>query len=150
MNKEQLYKKTLKELKIKLDGVDGIIPRMSTVTAVLKNTIPYFFWCGFYFAEEDKLVIGPYQGASACANIEYSGVCGTSVRKKETIVVPDVHKFPGHIVCDERSKSEIVIPLIDGEDRVIGVFDVDSKEFNSFDKTDRKYLEKIAQLVFEE
>ena len=152
MNKEELYEKAIAEIKERLEekGTKGIIPRMSTVVAVLKNTIPYYFWCGFYFAEENELVIGPYQGTSACPNIEYSGVCGTSVKKKETLIVPDVHKFPGHIVCDAQSNSEISVPVKDKENRIIGVFDVDSSELNAFDETDRKYLEKIMPILFEE
>ena len=122
---------------------------MATVAAVLKNTIPYYFWCGFYFAEEDELVIGPYQGTTACATIGYGGVCGTSVKKEEAIIVPDVHKFPGHIVCDQQSKSEIAIPVRDNDGRIIGVFDVDASVINAFDKTDKKYLEEILPILFE-
>ena len=150
MDKLAIYKKAIKEIKERIEGVNDIIPRMSTVAAVLKNTIPYFFWCGFYFAEEDKLVIGPYQGTSACAEISYSGVCGTSAKQKKSLIVKDVHKFPGHIACDERSKSEIVIPLKDKEDRIIGVFDVDAAEYNAFDEIDRGFLEDIIHLVLEE
>ena len=123
---------------------------MATIAAVLKNTIPYYFWCGFYFAEEDELVIGPYQGTTACANIGYQGVCGTSVKKEEPIIVKDVHKFPGHIVCDPRSKSEIAIPVRDKEERIIGVFDVDASIANAFDHTDKKYIEEILPILFEE
>lgn len=148
-NKTELYQKAIKKIKEELEDVEGIIPRMATVTSVLKNTMPYYFWCGFYFAEEDKLVIGPYQGTTACANIAYSGVCGTSARKKETIIVSNVHKFPGHIPCDEKSNSEIVVPLIDNEERIIAIFDVDSTEFNSFDTLDDKYLKQILELVLE-
>jgi GAF domain-containing protein len=147
MNKQNLYEKAIKEIKKKLENTEGIIPRMATIAAVLKNTIPYYFWCGFYFAEEDKLVIGPYQGTPACANITYDGVCGTSVKKKQTIIVPDVHKFSGHVVCDEKSNSEIAIPIIDKDSRTIGVFDVDSTEFNAFDEIDKKYLEKIIRIL---
>lgn len=152
MNKEDLYEKAIKEIKERLEekNTKGIIPRMATVAAVLKNTIPYYFWCGFYFAEENELVIGPYQGTSACPNIEYSGVCGASVKKKETLIVPDVHKFPSHIVCDAKSNSEISVPIKDKENRIIGVFDVDSTELNAFDEIDKKYLEKIIPILFEE
>jgi len=148
--KETLYTQALKEIKERLHHTAGIIPRMATVAAVLKNTLPYFFWCGFYFAEEDELVIGPYQGTSACANIAYSGVCGTAARREETVVVPDVHKFPGHIVCDEMSKSEIVVPVKDEEGRVIAVFDVDASDVNAFDQTDKRFLEQIIPIVLEQ
>lgn len=147
--KETLYKQAIKEIKERVGNTSGIIPRMATVAAVLKNTLPYYFWCGFYFAEEDELIIGPYQGTSACANIAYSGVCGTAARKEETVIVQDVHKFPGHIACDENSKSEIVIPVKDDEGRVIAVFDVDASEFSAFDITDKKYLEQIIPIVLE-
>src|SRR3989344_5891478 len=123
---------------------------MATMAAVLKNKMFHYFWCGFYFCEEKELVIGPYQGNSACPNIAYTGVCGTSANKKETIIVPDVHKFPGHIVCNPASKSEIVVPLLDSEGRVIAVFDVDSAEKNAFDETDRKFIEELMSLLLEE
>ncbi len=148
-DKEALYKKAIEEIKQRLRNTSGIIPRMATVAAVLKNTLPYFFWCGFYFAEEEELVIGPYQGSSACANIAYSGVCGTAAKREETVVVPDVHKFPGHIACDDSSKSEIVVPLKDEDDRVIAVFDVDATTVNAFDKTDKTFLEEIIPIVLE-
>ena len=147
--KEVLYNKAHAEIKERLHHTTGIIPRMATVAAVLKNTLPYFFWCGFYFAEEDELVIGPYQGTSACANIAYSGVCGAAAKKEETVVVPDVHKFPGHIPCDDSSKSEIVVPVKDEEGRVIAVFDVDATEVNVFDAADKKFLEQIIPVVLE-
>ena len=147
--KEELYKKAMGEIKERLHHTIGVIPRMATVAAVLKNTLPYYFWCGFYFAEEDELVIGPYQGTSACANIAYSGVCGTAARREETLIVPDVHKFPGHIPCDDKSKSEIVAPVKDQEGRVIAVFDVDATEVNSFDAVDKKFLEQIMPIVLE-
>ena len=148
-DKEALYKKAIDEIRQRLRNTSSIVPRMATVAAVLKNTIPYFFWCGFYFAEEEELVIGPYQGTSACANIAYSGVCGTAARKEETIVVPDVHKFPGHIACDDDSKSEIVVPLKDEEGHVIAVFDVDATSVNAFDEIDKTFLEEIIPIVLE-
>src|SRR3989344_2938201 len=109
IEKKRLYNKSLEEIKERIKNVDSVVSRMATVVAVLKNNIPYYFWCGFYFAEEGELVVGPYQGTTACPNIAYTGVCGSSAKKKETLVVPDVHNFPGHIACDERSKAEIVV-----------------------------------------
>ena len=120
---------------------------MATVASVLRSHLPYYFWCGFYFAEEGKMVVGPYQGSPACAGIGYQGVCGTSVRKKETIIVPNVHEFPGHIVCDESSNSEIVVPLFGENGMVIAVLDIDSKEFNAFDETDKNFLEKYIMPI---
>ena len=149
--KEELYKKAMKEIESELSTLEKgiIIPRMATVVAVLRNTLPHFFWCGFYFAEENEMIIGPYQGTLACPNIAYSGVCGNSAKKKETVIVPDVHKFPGHIVCDEKSKSEIVVPLLDKKGRLIAVFDVDSAYHNAFDEIDKKYLEKIMPILLD-
>ena len=148
-DKDSLYRAALEEIRGRLEHTTGIIPRMATVAAVLKNTLPHFFWCGFYFAEEDELVIGPYQGTSACANIAYSGVCGTAAKREETVVVPDVHQFPGHIPCDDTSQSEIVVPVKDEEGRVIAVFDVDATKVNAFDDVDKKYLEEIIPIVLE-
>jgi GAF domain-containing protein len=148
-DKDSLYKAALAEIRERLEHTTGIIPRMATVAAVLKNTLPHFFWCGFYFAEEDELVIGPYQGTSACANIAYSGVCGAAAKREETVVVPDVHQFPGHIPCDDTSQSEIVVPVKDDEGRIIAVFDVDATNVNAFDDTDKKYLEQIIPIVLE-
>lgn len=149
--KERLYQESIKEIKHELETLEKgiIVPRMATMVAVLKNKIPYYFWCGFYFCEETELIVGPYQGTLACPNITYKGVCGTSANKKEPVVVPNVHEFPGHIVCDEASQSEIVVPLLDKAGRVIAVFDVDSSELNAFDEVDRKYLEELMPLLLE-
>jgi L-methionine (R)-S-oxide reductase len=108
----------------------------------------YFFWCGFYRVDEKKLIVGPYQGPAACQVLEGKGVCLTAVERGETVIVPDVKKFPGHIACDSRSKSEIVIPVYDSEGNLYAVLDVDSKELDSFDNTDRIFLEKIVKQVF--
>lgn len=140
--KKELYEDALKEIKERVKDVDSVVSRMATVVSVLRNNMPHYFWCGFYFAEEGEMVIGPYQGSTACPNISYGGVCGTSAKNKKSLIVPDVHKFPGHITCDERSNSEIVVPLIDERGIVIAVLDVDSSELNAFDDFDRKFLEK--------
>lgn len=147
--KRELYKLAIIEIKDRVKNVDSIVPKMATIVAVLKNAMPHYFWSGFYFAEEDEMIIGPYQGSCACPNIAYTGVCGTSAKRKETIIVPDVHKFPGHIACDERSKSEIVIPLLDEKGMVIAVFDVDSSELNAFNEIDKEYLEKIMPILLD-
>ena len=140
--KIELYNKALEEIKERVNDVDSLVSRMATVVSVLRTHLPYYFWCGFYFAEEGEMVIGPYQGSTACANLDYQGVCGTAVKRKESIVVPNVHEFPGHIVCDERSNSEIVVPLIGENDMVIAVLDVDSTELGAFDDVDKDFLEK--------
>ena len=148
-DKVALYEKALGEIENKLEGLaeGNIVPRMATVAAVLKNTMPHYFWCGFYFAEEKELLIGPYQGTSACPNIAYSGVCGSAAKKKKTTIVQDVHAFPGHITCDIRAKSEIVVPLRDSQGRVIAVFDVDATKHGAFDEVDKKYLEQLMPLL---
>lgn len=147
--KNELYTDALKEIKERVKKVESVVPRMATVASVLKNSMPHYFWCGFYFAEENEMIIGPYQGTTACPSIAYSGVCGTSAKKKETLVVPDVHNFPGHIACDERSKAEIVVPVKDAQGRVIAVFDVDSSEVGAFDNIDKQYLEIIMPILLE-
>jgi len=145
--KKELYEKSLEEIKDRVKDVDSVVSRMATIAAVLKNNIPYYLWCGFYFAEEGEMVVGPYQGTVACPNISYDGVCGESAKNKESTVVPDVHAFPGHIVCDVRSNSEIVVPLLDDNGMVIAVLDVDSSEKNAFDEVDREFLEKYIMPI---
>jgi len=147
--KKALYEQSIVEIKERVKNVDSIIPRMATVASVLKNVMPHYSWCGFYFAEENEMIIGPYQGNTACPNISYSGVCGASAKRKETVIVPDVHKFPGHIACDERSESEIVVPLTDSGGRVIAVFDADSFHLSAFDELDKEYLESILPILLE-
>lgn len=121
--------------------------RMSTIAAVLYHKMEYFFWCGFYRVDGHRLIVGPYQGPPACQILEGRGVCLAAVQQNQTIVVPDVHQFPGHIACDSRSLSEIVVPVRNAKGDVIAVLDVDSKEKNSFDETDAHYLEKIVALL---
>jgi len=140
--KIEFYNRALEEIKERVNEVDSLVSKMATVASVLRTHLPYYFWCGFYFAEEDEMVIGPYQGSTACANIGYQGVCGTAAKKKESIIVPNVHEFPGHIVCDERSNSEIVVPLIGENDIVIAVLDIDSTKLKAFDDVDKDFLEK--------
>lgn len=121
---------------------------MSTVVAVLHHKMEYFFWTGFYMLVDGELIVGPYQGPVACILLKKNtGVCWAGVNQAETIVVPDVHEFPGHIACDSRSRSEIVVPLFGYRGEVIGVLDVDSKDLASFDETDALWLEKIVALI---
>ena len=119
---------------------------MSNIAALLHTTFG-FWWTGFYIVRGDELVLGPFQGPVACSRIPFGrGVCGTSWQRKESIVVPDVEKFPGHIACSSQSRSEIVVPIFRGEE-VIAVLDIDSRELNAFDDIDRESLEKIAKKV---
>ena len=121
---------------------------MATIAAVLHHKIEYFFWTGFYLLHNGKLQVGPYQGSLACINLaKNTGICWAAINSKKTLVVGDVEAFPSHIACDSRSKSEIVIPLKNKEGDIIGVMDVDSISFNSFDDVDAEMLERIVKLI---
>ena len=123
------------------------IALMATINSVLANRFPHYFWTGFYRVCGDRLVVGPYIGTVGCLQIDVGrGVCGTAAQKKETVIVPDVHQFPGHIACDPNSKSEIVVPVFNAKREVIGVLDVDSDRLDAFDETDKQGLEKIVAL----
>ncbi len=146
--KEGRYKRIINQLQGLLTKTTDPVARMATIAAVLSHKFDYFFWCGFYFVHEDKLIVGPYQGPVACQVLQGTGVCLASVNQDKSIVVPDVHKFPGHIACDSRSNSEIVVPVRNAEGTILAVLDVDSISFSSFDETDRVQLEAIAALVY--
>ncbi len=125
------------------------IARMATICALLQHKMPSFFWTGFYRLENGRLVVGPYQGPLACAVLPGpEGVCWAAVQKKETLIVADVHAFDGHVACDERSKSEIVVPVRESTGNIIAVLDVDSDQLDSFTNTDRLGLEKIVELIY--
>jgi len=119
---------------------------MANVAAALKQTFD-FFWVGFYVVKEEMLVLAPFQGPLACTRIRYGkGVCGTAWKDAQTIVVPDVEQFPGHIACSSDSRSEIVVPIVrDG--KVVAVLDIDSDKLNEFDKTDAEYLERLCAIL---
>jgi GAF domain-containing protein len=143
---ERLYKQ-IKELIVK--SSNNPLSNMATIAAVLHHKMEYFFWTGFYLLQDGKLQVGPYQGSLACIDLaENEGVCWAGINKKEPVVVPDVEAFPGHIACDSRSKSEIVLPLWNKE-KIVGVLDVDSSSLNSFDETDAEWLGKIVDLVYQ-
>ncbi|MBP1683207.1 MAG: hypothetical protein H6Q27_771 [Ignavibacteriaceae bacterium] len=147
---EEKYRLLISQVKSLLVGEDNLISNLSNLTAVLKDTFEKVSWVGFYLFDGNKLYLGPFQGKVACTNIEIGkGVCGTSALKRETIIVPDVNKFPGHIFCDGNSKSEIVVPLIKNK-KLLGVLDLDSHEYNSFKEVDKKYLEEICKFLCEE
>ncbi len=145
-SKEDQYQNLLPQIKGLLEGEPDLIANLANVAAALKEQFN-FFWVGFYLVKNDELVLGPFQGPVACTRIKKGrGVCGTSWEQAKTIIVPDVEKFPGHIACSSLSKSEIVLPLF--KDRtVIGVLDVDSSSLDSFDETDKIYLERIIELI---
>ncbi|WP_010508516.1 GAF domain-containing protein [Komagataeibacter europaeus] len=124
-----------------------MIADMANIAAMIFEALPDLNWAGFYIWKEGQLVLGPFQGRMACTRIAYGkGVCGTVARERRTIIVPDVHAFPGHIACDAASASEIVVPVIAG-DRLLGVLDVDSPVRERFSDTDRIMLEKIVDLL---
>ncbi len=123
------------------------IALMSTINSVLAHRFSHFYWTGFYRVCGDRLVVGPYIGTVGCLQIEIGrGVCGTAAARKETIIVPDVEAFPGHIACDARSKSEIVVPVFAPDGELVAVLDVDSDQPDAFDEEDRVGLERIAAL----
>lgn len=141
--KEEKYRALLPQLKSLLEGEDDLIANLANASAALKETFR-FFWVGFYLVKGEELVLGPFQGPIACTRIKKGrGVCGTAWAKAQTLVVPDVDAFPGHIACSSLSRSEIVVPLRRG-DEVWGVLDIDSEELNSFDETDARFLEELC------
>lgn len=146
MEKRDKYEMLYRQLESLLDGETDEIANMANTAALIHETFG-FWWTGFYIVKDGQLVLGPFQGPVACTRIPFGkGVCGTAWKRGESIVVPDVELFPGHIACSSLSRSEIVVPLIkDGE--VVGVLDIDSKELACFDETDRSWLEKIATLL---
>lgn len=145
--KEEKYNLVIKQLRALLEDETHPIANLSNASALLNQFLDRINWVGFYLLKGDELVLGPFQGLPACVRIPVGkGVCGTAVAKKETIVVPDVHQFPGHITCDPASESEIVIPLIkDG--KVLGVLDIDSPIKSRFDEIDAKKLEEFAAVL---
>jgi L-methionine (R)-S-oxide reductase len=151
--KSQRYAELAKEIASVLEGEPNATARMATVTAMLAQSFDLFFWTGFYLVDAERpqeLVIGPYQGTLGCLRIAFGrGVCGTAAAERRTVIVPDVDAFPGHIACDSRSKSEIVVPVFGREGRLLGVLDVDSAEPGAFDETDASGLEHILQRTFD-
>jgi GAF domain-containing protein len=120
---------------------------MATISALLHHKMD-FFWTGFYLLHEGKLQVGPYQGSLACIDLKNdTGVCWAAITRKQTVIVPDVHDFPGHIACDSRSQSEIVVPLFNAEGQITGVLDIDSATLSTFDETDALWLEKLVKLI---
>lgn len=146
--KAEKYRALLPQLKSLLADEDDLVANLANASAALKETFG-FFWVGFYLVKgEDELVLGPFQGPVACTRIRKGrGVCGTSWQRGETLIVPDVDAFPGHIACSSRSRSEIVVPLRREDGEVWGVLDIDSEELGSFDETDARYLEEMIKML---
>jgi len=145
-NKRDFYASLAQQLTGLLEGERDMIANAANMSALIYQFLPDLNWAGFYFMRGGELVLGPFQGKTACVRIAVGrGVCGTAVQRQESIVVPDVHAFPGHIACDSASRSELVVPLIkDG--RVLGVLDLDSPNPNRFDDEDREGCERLVQI----
>ena len=144
--REDQYKSLIPQIKALIEGENDLVANLANVSAALKEQFG-FFWVGFYLVKDEELVLGPFQGPVACTRIQKGkGVCGASWAQAETIIVPDVDAFPGHIACSSASRSEIVIPLM-SHGEVVAVLDVDSAELNEFDETDGKYLSEIVGLI---
>lgn len=147
LSKKEKYEQLVPQIKALLTGETDKIANMANVAAALKTCFN-FFWVGFYVVKQNELVLGPFQGPVACTRIQLGkGVCGTSWKQKEILIVPNVEEFPGHIACSAFSKSEIVLPLFNQNKEVLGVLDVDSEELNTFDAIDEQYLTQIIALL---
>lgn len=146
MDKNSRYGSLYRQIESLVDGEDDMIANMANMAAFIHETFG-FWWTGFYIVKDGQLVLGPFQGPVACTRIPFGkGVCGTAWKRQESIVVPDVELFPGHIACSSLSRSEIVVPIFHKEE-VLAVLDIDSKELSTFDETDRVWLEKIVRLL---
>lgn len=124
------------------------IEKMEILVEELHRSLDYYFWVGFYYPKDTDMTIGPSAGPPACASIGYDGVCGKSYKENKTIIVPDIDKFPGHITCDPKSKSEMVIPVRDSENNLFAVLDVDSDDLDAFNETDAALLENLLYQLF--
>ena len=146
--KQEMYQTIMPQIKALIEGEPDLIANLANITGALKEQFGWF-WVGFYLVKNNELVLGPFQGPVACTRIQKGrGVCGSSWQQAQTLIVPDVTKFPGHIACSSLSVSEIVVPIIRNKE-VIGVLDVDSEKPALFDETDKKYLEEIiAGILF--
>ncbi len=145
--KNERYEYLLKYLESSFEGERNFIANLANASAVINENLENLNWAGFYLFDNTDLVLGPFQGKPACVRIKIGrGVCGTAAEKRETLIVPNVHEFPGHIACDAASNSEIVVPMYLG-DRLLGVLDLDSFEYNNFDETDKIYLEKAVEII---
>ena len=144
-SKEEKYVLLEAELRALISRKDPLVSSMSNFTAAVQSHFG-FLWTGFYLVEGKELVLGPFQGPVACTKISFDrGVCGKAWSNKKTLIVQDVHQFPGHIACSSDSNSEIVVPLLDKAGKVLGVLDIDSIDFNSFNGLDQLWLEKIIK-----
>ena len=145
-DKAERYRLFLPQFELLISDEKEEVSVLANASAALHEAFG-FFWVGFYLVKDGQLILGPFQGSAACYRIRKGkGVCGTSWTEARTLIVPDVEQFPGHIACSSLSRSEIVVPILAGE-QVKGVLDIDSDQLSSFDETDRHYLEKVAALI---
>ncbi|MCM3747701.1 GAF domain-containing protein [Paenibacillus pasadenensis] len=146
--REQQYNTVISQLKALIEDEPNFIANLANASALLGQFLPDINWVGFYLLDEKGLVLGPFQGLPACVRIPVGrGVCGTAAERKETMLVPDVHAFPGHIACDAASRSEIVVPLLSPNGELLGVLDIDSPSVGRFDNIDREQLERFAAVL---
>ncbi len=147
--KAKRYDRIYEQVKELIVATPYPISRMSTINALLHHKFNYYYWTGFYELVDGNLVVSAYQGPVACLKLKTDvGVCWAGINSKDTVLVKNVHDFPGHIACSSLSNSEIVVPVKDKDGKVVAVLDVDSKELNSFDEADRAGLEKIVSLIY--
>jgi len=148
LNKSEAYKWAAKRVRAQVLKSVDVVATLANTSAILKEYFPDFFWVGFYFHKKDHFLMGPFQGPPACVKLSLDkGVCAACTAQQKTIIVPDVHQFPGHVACDARSNAEIVVPVYDNAGLLRAVLDVDSETVNDFDDEDMKGLEKIAGLL---
>ncbi len=144
--KKEIYENLVPQVKALVDGESDVVANMANISAAIQETFK-FLWVGFYVVKQNQLVLGPFQGPIACTRIHFGkGVCGTCWELGKTVLVPNVHEFPGHIACSSASNSEIVVPVLQNE-KVVAVLDVDSVLFNDFDEKDQYYLEQIVACI---
>ena len=147
MEKEKKYQLLVEQVRSLVEGEDDAISVMANVCAAIHEAMG-FWWTGFYIERDGMLRLGPFQGPVACYRIPHGrGVCGTAYERRQTVIVPDVEQFPGHIACSSLSRSEIVVPVFAADGSVRAVLDIDSRDLNTFDETDRHYLEQIVKLL---
>lgn len=145
--KEEQYASLIPQIRALVEGEPDLVANLANICSAIKYGMG-FFWVGFYLVKNNELVLGPFQGPVACTRIAFGkGVCGTSWKNKETIIVEDVDAFPGHIACSSLSKSEIVLPVFNQQQEVIAILDIDDDKYATFDQTDKKYLSTIISII---
>lgn len=147
LTEKEIYESLIPRIEALIDESLPVVSNLANVSSALKEAFEKISWVGFYLRKNDKLLLGPFQGKTACTTIEFGkGVCGTAAEKMETVIVNDVDKFPGHIACDSGSRSEIVVPIV-VKNQVVGVLDIDSYTYSAFNSTDEKYLEQLVNIL---